>query len=305
VKHWTKRAELPARRLLGWLALSTSKFHQWKDRYGKANEHNGQVPRDWWLEDWEKQAILDYHERHPLEGYRSLAFMMLDDDVVAASPSSVYRVLKQASRLDRKWQKTSKKGTGFVQPLRPHEHWHIDISHINIGGTFYFLCSLLDGCSRYLVHWELRESMKEWEVETVVQRGLEKFPGEKPRIISDNGPQFISRDFKTFVRIQGMTHVRTSPYYPQSNGKLERWHGSLKRECIRPACPESLDEARQQVQRYVDHYNHVRLHSAIEYLTPADKLNGLGQVILDERDRKLEEARAHRQQNRLAAKEVA
>jgi transposase InsO family protein len=217
----------------------------------------------------------------------------------------VYRVLKQARRLDRKWQKTSSKGTGFVQPLRPHEHWHIDISHINIGGTFYFLCSLLDGYSRYIVHWELRESMKEWEVETVVQRGLEKFPGEKPRIISDNGPQFIARDFKTFVRIQGMTHVRTSPYYPQSNGKLERWHGSLKRECIRPACPESLDEARQQVQRYVDHYNHVRLHSAIEYLTPADKLNGLGQLILDERDRKLEEARARRQQNRLAAKEVA
>jgi putative transposase len=286
VKYRTERAELPARRLLGWLALSTSKFHQWKDRYGKVNEHNGQVPRDWWLEDWEKQAILDYHERHPLEGYRSLAFMMLDDDVVAASPSSVYRVLKQAGRLDRKWRKTSRKGTGFVQPLRPHEHWHIDVSYINIGGTFYFLCSLLDGYSRYLVHWELRESMKEWEVETVVQRGLEKFPGEKPRIISDNGPPTNA--------------PRRCP-----NGKLERWHGSLKRECIRPACPESLDEARQQVQRYVDQYNHARLHSAIEYLTPADKLNGLGQLILDERDRKLEESRARRQQNRLAAKEVA
>lgn len=305
MNHWTERAELPAKRLLVWLQLSTSKFHQWKDRYGKANEHNGQVPRDWWLEDWEKQAILDYHDRHPLEGYRSLTFMMLDDDVVAASPSSVYRVLKQAGRLDRKWQKTSKKGTGFVQPLKPHKHWHIDVSYINIGGTFYFLCSLLDGYSRYIVHWELRESMKEWEVETVMQRGLEKFPGEKPRIISDNGPQFIARDFKTFVRIQGMTHVRTSPYYPQSNGKLERWHGSLKRECIRPMCPATVEEAREQVQKYVDHYNHVRLHSAIEYLTPADKLNGLGPLILEDRDRKLEEARARRQQNRLMAREVA
>ena len=96
MNHWTERAELPARRLLAWLRLATSKFHDWKHRYGKVNEHNAKVPRDWWLEDWEKQAIVDYHDRHPLEGYRRLTFMMLDDDVVAVSPASVYRVLKAA-----------------------------------------------------------------------------------------------------------------------------------------------------------------------------------------------------------------
>jgi len=237
--------------------------------------------------------------------------MMLDDDVVAVSPASVYRVLKAAGRLDRKWQKPSKKGTGFVQPLRPHEHWHIDISYINVQGTFYYLISILDGASRSIVHWELRESMTERDVETVVQRAMEKHPGEKPRIISDNGPQFIARDFKgpTFgrcpIRIVGITHVRTSPYYPQSNGKLERWHGSLKRECVRPACPGSLEEARHRVAQFVEHYNHVRLHSAIGYITPADKLNGLEEVIFAERDRKLEEARTRRQQARQAAREVA
>ena len=134
---------------------------------------------------------------------------------------------------------------------------------------------MLDGYSRFIVHWEMRESMKEQEVETIVQRALEKFPGETPRIISDNGPQFIARDFKEFIRISGMTHVRTSPYYPQINGKLERWHGSLKRECIRPAASESFEEARRLVAAYVEHYNHVRLHSAIGYITPADKLAGL------------------------------
>ena len=305
MRRWTGRTELPAKRLLGWLELSSSKFHQWKERYGTPLAHNGHVPRDGWLEGREKQAILDYQQRHPAEGYRSLAFMMLDDDVAAVSPSSVYRVLKQAGRLDRKWLKPSKKGTGFVQPLAPHEHWHIDVSYINVAGTYYFLCSLLDGASRYIVHWELRETMKEWEVETIVQRGLEKFPGEKPRIISDNGPQFISRDFKTFIRLMGMSHVRTSPYYPQSNGKLERWHGSLKRECIRPGCPESLLEARRLVARYVDHYNHVRLHSAIGYLAPADKLNGLADVIFAERDRKLEEARGRRLAANRLQQEVA
>ena len=86
------------------------------------------------MADWEKQAILDFHLRYPLEGYRRLAFMMLDDDVVAVSPSSVYRVLKNAGRLDRKWQKPSKKGTGFVQPLKPHEHWHVDVTYLNLGG---------------------------------------------------------------------------------------------------------------------------------------------------------------------------
>jgi putative transposase len=305
VNRWTKRAELPARRLLAWLDLGSSKFHTWKQRYGKANEHNALVPRDWWLEDWEKQAILDYHQKHPLDGYRRLTFMMLDDDIVAVSPASVYRVLKAAGRLDRRKFSPSKKGTGFLQPLRPHEHWHVDVSYINVAGTFYFLCTLLDGYSRYIVHWELRETMKEPEVETIVQRGLEKFPGEKPRIISDNGPQFIARDFKEFIRLCGMTHVRTSPFYPQSNGKLERWHGSLKQECIRPACPADVQEARRRVGAYVDQYNHARLHSALSYITPADKLNGLETLIFEDRDAKLEAARERRRQVRQAAREVA
>jgi putative transposase len=305
LNYWTVRAELPARRLLGWLELGTSKFHQWKQRYGKANEHNGQVPRDWWLEPWEKQAILDYHDRHPLDGYRSLTFMMLDDDVVAVSPSSVYRVLKQAGRLDRRNSVPSKKGTGFVQPLAPHRHWHVDVCHVNVGGTFYFLCTVLDGYSRYIVHWELRETMKEFEVETVIQRGREKWPDVSPRIISDNGPQFVARDFKLFIRLTGMTHVRTSPYYPQSNGKLERWHGSLKRECIRPACPATWEEAQRRIAGFVDHYNHQRLHSALGYITPADQLNGLEQLIFAERDAKLEAARARRQRARQAVREVA
>jgi transposase InsO family protein len=124
--------------------------------------------------------------------------------------------LSHAGRLGRWNQKPSLKGTGFEQPLKPHEHWHVDVSYINVSGTFYYLCSVLDGASRYLAHWEIRESMKECDVEIVLQRALEKFPSAKPRIISDNGPQFIAKDFKEFIRISGMTHVKTSPSYPQS-----------------------------------------------------------------------------------------
>jgi putative transposase len=296
--------------LIKWIGLGRSKFYDWRRRYGKVNEHNAWIPRDFWLEHWEKQAIIDFYADHWLEGYRRLTFMMLDRNIVAVSPSSTYRVLKQAGLL-RAWNgQHSKKGTGFQQPLRPHEHWHVDIAYLNICGTFYFQCSLLDGCSRYIVHWEIREAMTESDVEIVIQRGREKFVEQKPRIISDNGPQFIARDFKEFIRICGMTHVKTSPYYPQSNGKIERWHKSLKSECIRPKTPLSLKEARRMVAGYVNHYNNERLHSAIGYITPKDKLEGREREIWAERDRKLHEARESRKRRRLqrrlttAAKEV-
>lgn len=227
--------------------------------------------------------------------------MMLDRNIVAVSPSSAYRVLRDAGLL-RKWNpKPSSKGKGFIQPLKPHEHWHIDISYLNICGTFYYLCSILDGCSRYIVHWEIREAMKEKDVEIILQRAKEKFPDVKPRIISDNGPQFIAKDFKEFVRVVGMSHVRTSPFYPQSNGKIERWHHTLKRECIRPGVLLSLNDARQVVSEFIDHYNNVRLNSAIGYIAPADKLKGNEELIFKDRDRKLEAARDSRKKRRQVA----
>ena len=188
-----------------------------------------------------------------------------------------------------------------MQPLQPHEHWHIDVSYINICGTFYYLCSVLDGCSRYIVDWEIGEQMKETDIEIVLQRAREKYPDARPRIISDNGPQFIAKDFKEFIRISGMTHVRTSPYYPQSNGKIERWHKSLKQECIRPGTPLTLEDAKRLVTQYVIHYNYRRLHSAIGYITPWDKLQGRAQQIFDGRDKKLNQAREQRKARQRAA----
>lgn len=300
VRYWSHKGEIAIATLVKWIGLPISKFYSWRERYGRVNEHNAWIPRDHWIEEWERQAILAFQDQNPLEGYRRLTFMMLDADIVALSPSSVYRVLRGADRLRRWNRKSSRKGTGFHQPNQPHEHWHIDISYLNISGTFYYLCSVLDGFSRAIVHWEIRESMKETEVEIILQRAREAYPEAQPRIISDNGPQFIARDFKEFIRISGMTHVRTSPHYPQSNGKLERYHKSIKSECIRKKIPLSLDEARKQVAGYVHHYNTIRLHSAIGYVTPMDKLERRDQVILAERDRKLHEARERRKINRQA-----
>lgn len=296
VTYWHSKTDLCVGQFLSLLGLSTSKYYDWKSRYGQPNIHNAPQPKKYWLLEWEQKAIIDYHYQHQDVGYRRLSFMMLDEDVVAVSPSSVYRVLKSADLLRSGTRTPSKKGKGFDQPTSPHQHWHVDVSYINICGTFYYLCSILDGYSRYIVHFEIREKMTEADVEIIIQRGREKFPQAKPRIISDNGPQFIAIEFKSFIRYCGMTHVRTSPFYPQSNGKIERWHQSIKRECIRPKTPTNLDEARQVVTQYVDEYNHQRLHAAIGYIAPVDKLKGREYVIFQQRKQKLDQARWGRSQ---------
>lgn len=298
VRSWSDKTDIPVARFTPWLGISRSKYHDWLDRFGKVNEHNHWVPRDHWLTEDEIMRICTFARQNPSEGYRRLTFMMLDADVVACSPASVYRVLKKAGLLAGCTPNVTKKGTGYVQPLTPHQEWHVDVSYLNIAGTFYFLCSVLDGFSRFIVHWEIREKMEEIDVETIIQRAREKYPGVTPRIISDNGPQFIAKDFKEFIRVAGMTHVRTSPYYPQSNGKIERWHKTIKGECLRVKIPLSLDEARRLVTEYVEHYNNVRLHSAIGYVTPNDRLLGKDELIHAERDRKLAEARERRKELR-------
>ncbi len=296
VGYWQGRAEMGVRELLRLVGVQRSKYEAWRQRYGQANTHNGHIPRDFWLEEWEREAIVTFAGEHPEEGYRRLTYMLMDADRVAVSPATVYRVLKGAGLLRQGPRPLSRKGRGFEQPLQPHEHWHIDLTYLSLEGTFYYLGTLLDGYSRYIVDWELRARMGEQEVAILVQRAQERFPQAHPRLISDNGPQFIARDFHEFLRSCGMTQVRTSPHYPQSNGKLERYHRTLKEEGLRPGTPLSLADAYRLVERFVRYYNEVRLHSAIGYVTPKDKLEGRDMDILALREERLSAARARRQQ---------
>ncbi len=126
VNRWTERTEISAQQLLGWAGIPVPTFTGWRKNYGRAYEHNGWIPRDNWLTDDEKQAIIKFHYEHPLEGYRRL---------------TVYNVLRQADVL-RPRGKESRKGKGLVQPLTAHEHWHVDVAYINIAGTFVFMAKL-------------------------------------------------------------------------------------------------------------------------------------------------------------------
>jgi putative transposase len=294
IDHWSQRSELSLGELLRWIGITKSKYYSWQQRLGHANQHNALVPRDGWLTQDEQDRICQFARANPLAGYRRLCYMMLDADVVACSPSSVYRVLKRAGLLNYPSPQPSKKGTGFEQPLQPHEHWHIDICHIKIQDQYYFLCSILDGCSRYLIEWEVSAEMPGKHVQIIIQKARERFPNARPRIISDNGPQFIANEFKHFVLDADMTHVRTSPYYPQSNGKMERYHRTMKDGSLRPKVPLSLDEAIDILTDYVEYYNAIRLHSAIRYVTPLAKLEGRDQQIHAERAAKLALAKQRR-----------
>ena len=251
--------------------ISTSNYYSWNSRQGLPNNHNGIIPKINWTLDWERQAVISYALAHPGEGYRRLTYMMIDENIVALSPSSVYRILKRAGLLN-KWNQTKKssKGKGFEQPQAPHEHWHVDIKYVNFKGTFLFLISVIDGYSRYIVHQELRQNMQEFDVELTIQKALEKFPGNKTRKISDNGSQFISKDFAIFLKFAGLQHIKTSIAHPQGNGKIERFHRIIEEEHHRKTSMINLEDARKQIDEYVEFYNTKRLHSSLFYLTPND-----------------------------------
>ncbi|HOX40242.1 MAG TPA: IS3 family transposase [Candidatus Brocadiia bacterium] len=295
--YWSARSEFPIRRLLQWLDLPASKFYDWRRRYSRPNGQHASVPQGHRLEEWERRAIVEFFDLNPTQCHRRLAYMMLDQNIAAASPATVYRVLKQAGRIKPPKCRRTGKGKGFDQPDGPHKHWHIDLIYLKIRETFYYMCSILDGFSRYVVHWEIRERMTQRDVEVILQRARELYPDAQARLISDNGPQFIGRDFKSYISLCNMDHTYISRNYPQSNGKIERWHKSLRGECIRPRPPISDQDARDTVARFVDYYNNERLHSAIGYVTPKDKLEGRAELVIRERKDKLQTAREARRQS--------
>ncbi len=227
---------------------------------------------------------------------------MMDQDVVFVSPSTTYRVLKNEGIIAQRKKKRATKGNGFDHPTLPHQQWHMDISNIKIQGIFYYLICVLDGFSRSIVHWDLRTEMKEEDVGIVQQGAKEKFPDEYPRYITDNGKQFTGKEFRNFISDNRLTHWTTSPYYPQSNGKLERFHKSIKEECIKKKCPLTLEDAKRIITQYIAYYNNERLHSAIGYVSPEDRLTGKDQEIHKERERKLEERRADRKATKMKIK---
>lgn len=304
IENIVNRSHLTIVNILSKLEIRRNKYYEWKKRYGTTNNHNGKQPKKHWLTPDEKKAIIEFAkdtigkaDYYLHDGYRRLTYMGMDENKFACSPTSVYRVLSAAGLLN-KWNNTkrSSKGSGYKQPGGPHKEWHTDIKYINYRGTFLFFIGIIDGYSRYIVHHELRTAMTELDIEIVLQRAVEKYPNEKPRLITDNGSQYLSKDFGLFLKESGLKHIRTSPSYPQSNGKIERFHRTLEEECLRTSSFFSIEDAQKQISEYVDEYNNNRLHSALFYLRPFDFINGKADELLKEREDKLNRASEKREQ---------
>ena len=248
--------------------IHRSKFTSWEKRFGLLNQNNSKVPKQNQITPQEYAAIVKYAKK-------------------SESISTIY----------------SK--NGYKQPTAPHKEWHMDIKYIRFYGSFLFFIGVLDGFSRYIVHHNVRVTMTEFDVEITLQEALEKYPGVHPKVISDNGQQFISKDFGNFIRESGLSHVRISPYYPQSNGKLERFHRSLEEECLKGKALLEIEDARKIIADYVNFYNEKRLHQSLHYLTPKDVLEGKTEQRLKEREEKLEQAKLRRLEYWKHAENVA
>ncbi len=293
-----KKTGLPLERLLRYAGISNRTWREWQERRGEETKHNNNTPKQHHLTPEEIKAIVMYCSANPLKGYRVQCYEMIDKNVAYVSAGSVYNVIRR-NDLGKKWAEveTEMKKKGFDQPEAVHEQWHIDFSYIKIGSVFYYFLGILDGYSRRMLNWKLCKTMEGLNAEILAAQTKELYPeAESPRLISDNGGQFISKDFEELIVFLKMGHTLTSANHPQSNGKLERFHRTLKSEHVRRAAYVNYEDACIRMSEWIAYYNSQRLHSAILYLTPNDVFYGRAQSRLAERTEKLHTAYINRQE---------
>jgi transposase InsO family protein len=293
VTHTRERTGWTVRRILHRLGLARSTYREWvarSERAALADRRPVAPALDAILPE-ETAAVLRYALAHPKDGYRRLTWQMVDADVAYLSPSSVYRVLNDADLLYR-WKRAGHAGERPAAPTAVHERWHTDIMYLRVGDVWYFLVTVLDAYSRYVVHWELLTSMTALDVRYVMQHALEQTRA-RPRIVTDNGAQFTAVEFKDLVRRFALEHIRIRTYHPESNGLVERFHRST-REALGEAALRTFARAQALIGAWVAEYNDVRLHAGLGYLTPAEYYRGDPVARRQERQAKLVRGRAER-----------
>ncbi len=253
----------------------------------------------------EKQAVLDYARRHPELRHREMAWRMVDEDVACLSPSTVYRILKEAN-LVCPWRRRKKRSrSADEKPTRPNQRWVTDLLQIQVGVGVYFLVSFMDEYARYLVHHEVLTGADGIAVSLAAQaavetlpKGADGLPVEKPEIQSDNGSGYIAREFLLVLKENGLGHHRITPHCPEENGVMERAYRTL-REALEGEELKNLLEAEKVLARIVRWYNAERLHSALGYLRPVDYYRGRPEERKAERRTKLAQARHRRRERNL------
>jgi putative transposase len=296
----SERSERPQRRICRDLGLAWSRYQRWRSRAANGEEladgHGGGRPLDSPLPE-EREAVIAYALEHPKDGYRRLAWQMIDEDVAYLSESAVYRILDSEDLLCR-WA-SPRRGIGNAPPAptAPHQRWHTDIMHLRLADTWYFLVSFIDAYSRYIVHWRLLTTMTAEEVTLAQLEALEKHPGVKPQIVSDRGSQYTSREYRQLIERFELEHILCRVAHPQSNGIAERYHRSTRDTLREELSPDShYLEALEVIAGWVENYNHHRLHAGLRYMEPAEYFCGDPERRMTTRREKLEQGRLRRRQ---------
>lgn len=290
-------SHLPVRRTLDKIGIPKTTFYAWLDRYAAggfdALEDRKPRPKRVWnrIADEVRDRIVERALEEPELSPREVAVAFTDAEKIFVSEASVYRILKAEGLVTSPAFIVMKAADTFANPTTAiNQLWQTDFTYLKVTGWgWFYLSTVLDDFSRYIVAWKLCTSMGAADVTETLDLALQASgldqaePGLRPRLLSDNGPSYVAGELAEWLEDQGMRHTRGKPYHPMTQGKIERWHLSLKSRILLENyyLPGDLERA---VAGFVGHYNHCRYHESLDNLTPADVYFGRGARILKRRD---------------------
>jgi transposase InsO family protein len=293
-----EESHLPTRRTLEILGIPRSSFYRWYDRYRQGGpealaDRPSRPDRVWnRIPDDVREQIIEMALDCPELSPRELAVRFTDERRYFVSEASVYRLLKSQDLITSPAYIVIKAADEFREKTTaPNQLWQTDFTYLKITGWgWYYLSTILDDYSRYIVGWKLCATMKAQDVTDTLDLALAKSGldqvnvGHRPRLLSDNGASYISGDLAEWLDDKKIEHIRGAPYHPQTQGKIERWHQTLKNRILlnNYYLPRELEE---QISAFIENYNNKRLHESLNNLTPADVYFGRGQAILEEREK--------------------
>ena len=307
VERTRARSEWPVRRTLAALGVSRSSYYRWlrEEAWARPRPTEPIKPvQAYEALPTEKEAVLAYARAHPELRHRELAWRMVDEDVAFVSPSTVYRVLKEASLVCPWKGRRKRRREDHEKASRSDERWATDLMHLKVAEAEYYFVSFIDEYSRYIVYQELLTGMDGVTVSVAAQAALETLTSPdgalraQPEIRSDNGSGYISQEFRGVLTEHGLSHHRIKPHCPEENGIMERTYRTF-RERLEGEVLENLLQARDVMARIVHWYNEERLHSALGYLRPVDYYQGDPDQLQAVRRQKLAQARHRRREENL------
>jgi len=293
-----ERSSLPLKRTLKQLGIPRSTFYNWYNRYLEggpdALEDRKPSPGRVWnkVPDNVAGEVIDLALKEPDLSPRELAVTFTEQRRYFLSEATVYRLLKAHDLITSPAYILMKAADKFVNPTTaPNQLWQTDFTYFKIiGWGWFYLSTVLDDYSRYILAWKLCATMKSSDVQETLDLALDASGlnqvnvRHKPRLLSDNGPSYVSAELRQWLNDQGMDHTRGKPYHPMTQGKIERWHRSLKNQILLENyyLPGQLE---RRIEQFVTYYNTRRYHESLNNLTPQDVYLGRGQIILNERQK--------------------